>query len=95
MRIRFRSQPIWWQGPAPFLFIPVPGDQSRMIKDMSKALTYGWGCIPVRVWLGKASWTTSMIPKDDVYLLPIKKVISQQEGISLNGVYDVAIELGK
>lgn len=95
MKISFTSQPIWWQGPAPFLFIPVPAAQSRAIKEMAAAVSYGWGCIPVRVWIGKVSWTTSLIPKEGVYLVPIKKAISQAAGISMVGAYDLALELGK
>lgn len=94
MTIRFAATPIWWQGPAPFLFIPVPVEESRLIKDLSAALSYGWGCIPVRVRIGASSWSTSLIPKQDRYLLPIKKAISRAETITLSGTYSVIMELG-
>jgi hypothetical protein len=52
MRIEFRG-PIWhWRGPAPFYFVTVPEEDSRELKAVSGAVTYGWGMIPVTARIG-------------------------------------------
>lgn len=72
---------IWhWKGPAPHHFLWVPQDESSLIKSLERQLTYGWGCIPVEVTLGSSTWTTSLIPKDGRYLVPLRAKERKDEG---------------
>lgn len=64
---------IWfWRGPAPWYFITVPEQECRDLKAIVGLVTYGWGMIPVSVRIGKTQWKTSLFPKDDRYIVPIK-----------------------
>jgi hypothetical protein len=79
----FEGTAFEWRGPAPFLFVRLPDDVSQIIKDHSKALTYGWGCIPVDVLIGATAYSTSLFPKDGGYLLPLKVLVQKAEEIEI------------
>jgi hypothetical protein len=83
MEITFSSEIIEWRGPAPFLFAKVPPNCTAEIKEASKTASYGWGCIPCGITVGKTSTTTALFPKDGNYLLPIKVAIQRAEGVGL------------
>ena len=73
---------IWyWKGPAPHYFVTVPEKQSRELKDIVGLVTYGWGMIPVTVRIGNTEWTTSMFPKDGLYIVPIKASVRKSENL--------------
>lgn len=81
MIFEFKGKVIHWRGPAPYLFVPIPDGQSRNIKAVSSVVTYGWGVIPVRAWIGKTEFQTSLFPKDGRYLVPIKMIVQKAEKI--------------
>lgn len=59
MNIEFIGKILFWRGPAPWYFVPVPEEQSLDLKAISGLVTYGWGVIPVRVQIGQTEFTTS------------------------------------
>jgi hypothetical protein len=73
----------YWRGPAPYHFIRVPEDVSADLRALSTVVSYGWGVIPVKVRIGESDWPTSLFPKDEGYLVPIKDAIRSAEGIAL------------
>lgn len=79
MILEFKGKIFQWRGPAPYLFVAVPEKESANIKSVSKLVTYGWGVIPVMVKVGKTEWKTSLFPKDERYLVPIKMVVQKAE----------------
>ncbi len=74
---------IEWRGPAPFYYLPIPNDICEEIKAAAKLLSYGWGVIPVTAAIGKTTFTTSLFPKDGIYLLPIKNAVRLPENLEL------------
>jgi hypothetical protein len=80
-----------WRGPAPFYFVAVPEEQSAEIKASESMLTYGWGVISVEGRIGKTEFTTSLIPRQGAYLVPIKNMVRLPEKLSVGD--EVAIEL--
>jgi hypothetical protein len=56
-------------------------------------LTYGWGVIPVTAKVGKTEWTTSLFPKDGLYLVPLKNVVRISEAITLGDAIEVNLIL--
>jgi hypothetical protein len=86
MEFEFDGEIIYWRGPSPFHFVAVPEDESAEIKAISNELTYGWGVIPVTVRIGRTTWTTSLFPKDDRYLVPIKVAVRRAERLELGDV---------
>jgi hypothetical protein len=83
MEIDFDGEVWEWRGPAPFFFVTVPDEESAELEAMSSQVTYGWGMIPVSVTIGTTKWTTSLFPKDGLYVVPLKSVVRKAEGITV------------
>lgn len=81
MDIEFSGKIWFWRGPAPWFFVTVPGEQSRDLKAISGIVTYGWGVIPVQVQVGGTEWETSLFPKDDLYLVPVRASVRRAENL--------------
>jgi hypothetical protein len=91
--IEFHGEMFEWRGPSPYYFISIPVSESKKIKERAAQLTYGWGVIPVIGEIGNTEFKTSLIPKDDLYLLPIKNVVRLGEKIQVGQIVDVAVVL--
>jgi hypothetical protein len=87
----FAGRVIEWRGPAPFYFVPVPAEESATIHEVAGIATYGWGVIPVEARIGGIAFTTSLFPKDDGYLLPLKNAVRKPHGLSPGD--DVAVAM--
>jgi hypothetical protein len=93
-RAVFTGQLVYWRGPAPFHFVPVPPPEAAEIHALAPVLTYGWGAIPARVRIGRTDFTTAMFPKDGGYLVPVKDAVRRAEGLSLGDVVTVELAIG-
>ena len=56
-------------------------------------VTYGWGVIPVKVRIGRTDFTTSLFPKGDLYLVPVKVAVRRAEGLELGDQVKVSLSL--
>ena len=81
MEFEFTGVIWYWRGPAPFLFVTVPEEESRDLKAISNDVTYGWGVIPVHVQIGSTEWKTSLFPKGSLYLVPLKVSVRKAENL--------------
>lgn len=95
MIIQFDETLFFWRGPAPFFFVTIPPPESREIKSISNRVTYGWGVIPVQVRIGKTTWNTSLIPKDGLYLVPIKANVRKAEKLEEGDTVAVQVEISE
>jgi hypothetical protein len=93
MNIEFTGKIWFWKGPAPWFFVTVPAEQSRDLKAISGFVTYGWGVIPVHVQIGKTEWQTSLFPKEDRYLVPIKASVRKAEHLEEGDEVTVRLEV--
>ena len=93
MNIEFNGQIWFWRGPAPWFFVTVPAEQSRDLKAISGLVTYGWGVIPVHVRIGKTEWKTSLFPKDDCYIVPIKASVRKEEDLEEGDNVTIRLEV--
>lgn len=93
MNIEFNGKIWFWRGPAPFYFVTVPAEQSRGLKAISGVVTYGWGMIPVHVRIGRTEWTTSLFPKDGLYIVPIKANVRKAENLQEGDNVSVRLEV--
>jgi hypothetical protein len=80
-----------WRGPAPYHFVEVPAEHAADLKELSAAVTYGWGMIPVLMRLGTTRWETSLWPKDGGYYVPIKDVVREAEGVGLGDLVELGL----
>lgn len=93
LQTAFDGEIIEWRGPAPFLFVPLPGDVAQELAENVNSLSYGWGCIPVRARIGSTEFTTSLFPRNGGYLLPVKVVVQRAEGVGLGDVVSAELEI--
>jgi hypothetical protein len=91
----FPATVIYWRGPSPFHFAPVPPAQATELHFLAPMVTYGWGVIPVHVRIGRTEFTTSLFPKDGGYLVPIKDSVRKAEGLAVGDVVTVAMSIGR
>lgn len=91
VRFGFEAEVIYWRGPSPFFFAPVPAEQAEELGHVARAVTYGWGMIPVEATIGGVAFTTSLFPKDGTYLLPLKDAVRRKAEITAGD--RIAVEL--
>ena len=94
MDLEFSGPIFQWRGPAPYYYVAVPDEESADIKEASAMLTYGWGVIPVLVKVGDTEWETSLFPKDGRYLVPLKDMVRNAEGLDDGDVIEVRLIAG-
>ncbi|HEY0650784.1 DUF1905 domain-containing protein [Phenylobacterium sp.] len=82
LEFAFEAEVIHWRGPSPFFFAPLPAREADEVRRVSRAVTYGWGVIPVEAQVGGVAFTTSLFPKDDGYLLPLKDAVRRKAGVT-------------
>ncbi len=93
MHIEFTGVIWFWKGPAPWFFVTIPAEESADIKALSSEVTYGWGVIPVRVRVGSTTWKTSLFPKEDRYLVPIKASVRTAEQLEEGDDVTIVLEI--
>ncbi|HMQ37252.1 MAG TPA: DUF1905 domain-containing protein [Micropruina sp.] len=89
----FSGTVIEWRGPAPYHFIALPDWVADQIAVVARAVTYGWGMIPVEVTIGRTTWTTSLYPKQGGYLLPVKDAVRSAEGLAAAAAVEVTLRV--
>lgn len=93
LRFTFPATVIEWRGPSPFFFAPIPPAISAEIRAVAKFVSYGWGVIPVEAVIGGVRFTTSLFPRDDIYLLPLKVVVRRQANVTAGDCVAVAMTI--
>lgn len=91
MDLQFTGDVWHWRGPAPYHFVRVPPEESLTLREMSAAVTYGWGMIPVRAWVAATTWRTSLFPKDGRYLVPLKDAVRRAEGLDVGDTVTIGL----
>ncbi|MCW5940849.1 MAG: DUF1905 domain-containing protein [Fimbriimonadaceae bacterium] len=93
MTLEFDAVTIEWRGPAPFLFAPVPPERCADIRAIAPRASYGWGVVPVTLRVGQTTCTTSLFPRDGIYLVPIKVAVQRAEGVALGDLVRIRLEI--
>lgn len=91
--IEFEATVIYWRGPAPFFYAPVPDDHVETIRRASKVVSYGWGMIPVGATINGVTFTTALFPKDGTYLLPLKNAVREKCRVTADDAINVEMTL--
>jgi hypothetical protein len=93
MHFEFDAEIIYWRGPAPYFYAPVPPAEAEEIRRAAKLVSYGWGVIPVEAIVGGVTFTTSLFPKDGTYLVPLKDAVRKPSGITAGDVIHIEMTL--
>jgi len=91
VQFRFEAEVIYWRGPAPFFFAPVPSHIAAELRQVSNLVTYGWGMIPVEATIGGIVFYTALFPKDETYLSPLKADVRRKGDMTAGD--SVAVEM--
>ena len=87
----FEAGVIHWRGPSPFFFAPIPAGLAGQIRAAARAVSYGWGMIPVEATIAGVTFVTSLFPKDDSYLLPLKVEVRRRADLTAGD--EVSVEM--
>jgi Domain of unknown function (DUF1905) len=82
-----------WRGPAPFHFVAVPEDVCADLQAVAARVSYGWGMVPAHVTVGSSTWETSLFPKDGGYLVPLRDRFRSAEGLAVDDVVHVRLQV--
>jgi hypothetical protein len=93
VELEFEGEIIHWRGPSPFHFVAVPDEPSAAIESVKSLVTYGWGAIPVQARIGDTNFTTSLFPRGEIYLVPVKDAVRKAEQLALGDVVTVTLRL--
>jgi uncharacterized protein DUF1905 len=76
-------------------FVSLPAAASEEIRDLAGGSRRGFGSLRVRVTIGATTWTTSIFPSSGggAYVLPVKRLVRDAEGLDVGGVATVTVEL--
>ena len=94
LEVRFTAEIWFWRGPSPYYFVTVPENHCRKLKAISGLVTYGWGMIPVTARIGRTEWTTSLFPKDGLYIVPLKDKVRTAEQLSQGDRVTIRLRTG-
>jgi hypothetical protein len=78
----FETRVIYWRGPSPFFYAPVPAEHVEELRQIARFVTYGWGMVPVEAKVGGVAFKTALYPKDETYLLPLKVAVRRKTNIT-------------
>jgi hypothetical protein len=93
MTLEFSGKIWFWRGPAPWYFVTIPEVESGDIQAIARFATYGWGVIPVQARIGRTEFKTSLFPKDDLYLVPLKASVRQAEKLEEGDEVSIRLEI--
>jgi len=91
--MRFQAVVVHWRGPSPFFFAVVPETYAPVLRKAGRAVSYGWGMIPIEARIGDIAFRTALIPKDGTYFLPLKDQVRRQADISLGDTLTVMLRI--
>lgn len=91
VRFTFKAKIIEWRGPAPFFYAPIPAEHVDELRRVARAVSYGWGVVPVEAKIGAVTFTTSLFPKGETYLLPLKVAVRRKANITVGDTIAVVM----
>lgn len=95
MRIEFEGEVFRWTARVEdWFFVALPEELSAQIREVPR-MPRGFGAVRVRARVGGSLWTTSIFPDSaaGAYVLPLKRVVRDAEGLELSQVIVVGLEL--
>lgn len=97
IELSFETRVFYWRGPSPFFFAPIPAEHVDAVRRVARAVTYGWGMIPVEARIGEVAFKTSLYPKDVTFLLPLKVDVRRRANVTAGDLIavDLTIQLDR
>ncbi|MFN3521927.1 MAG: DUF1905 domain-containing protein [Phenylobacterium sp.] len=80
--LSFEAEVVYWRGPSPFFYAPLPPAAAEEVRRVARAVSYGWGVVPVTASLGGVAFATSLFPKDGTFYLPLKAAVRKKADVT-------------
>ena len=93
MDLQFTGEVWFWRGPSPYHFVTVPDGESAALRSTAGRVSYGWGMIPVTVRINGTRWTTSLWPKDEGYVVPLKAAVRRAEAVDVGDTVTIRLSV--
>ena len=89
------TAPVWvWNGEkGSWHFVTISGEVAKQIRFDSLGMRGGFGSVKVNACLDGVSWTTSIFPSGDDYLLPLKADVRRRARICAGDQINVMLSL--
>lgn len=86
VKYNFDSRPWKYTGASAWVFISLPKDIAKEIRDNLKSEEEGWGRLKATAKIGNTEWKTAIWfdTKMNTYLLPLKAEIRKKESIVID-----------
>ncbi len=94
MGFRFEAEVIYWRGPSPYFYAPLPAKEAAEIRGLSKLVSYGWGMIPVEAQINGVAFSTALFAKDGTYYLPLKAAVRKKADVTAGDRVLVSMTVG-
>lgn len=94
MQWHFKAPVIEWRGPAPFFYARIPESVGDEIAAVKRIASYGWGVIPVKATIAGVAFETSLFPRENTYLLPLKAAVRKRLGVTVEDEVEVEMAIG-
>ena len=93
--LSFEAEVIHWRGPSPYFFVVLPQEAAAEVQRIARAVTYGWGMVPVEAQIGEVTFRTSLFPKSETYYLPLKDAVRRKANVTAgdNVLVDMVVRL--
>ena len=91
MQVRFLA-PLWQHQGGTWHFVTMPGDLTDDVKARV-GRGRGFGSVRVRATIGGTTWTTSVFPATDGYVLPVKRAVREAEDLDVDDVANVTLDI--
>ena len=92
MRIRFTAEIYEWTARRNWFFVDVPPELGADISDQPR-MPRGFGSARVVATVGGTTWSTSIFPLGETYVLPLKKAVLKAEGIGEGDEIEVDLDV--
>jgi hypothetical protein len=89
--VRFSAR-LWQHQGGTWHFLTMPADLTDDVKARVGRVR-GFGSVRVRATIGNTIWTTSVFPATDGYVLPVKRGVRDAEGLDVDDVADVVLDI--
>ena len=95
VQIEFEGEIFRWQArEQEWIFVALPPELSDQIREIPRPRR-GFGSVRVEARIGLSRWRTSIFPDaaQGTYVLPLKRSVREAQGIGVEGVVGVWIEV--
>ncbi|THG34470.1 DUF1905 domain-containing protein [Glaciibacter flavus] len=92
MHFTFDAELFEWEAQANWFFVSMPEELAADVAEVPR-MRRGFGAVKVRARIGSTTWTTSIFPSGESYVLPLKKAVRVAEGISESDTVTVVLDV--